>query len=72
MKIWILTVNELGPEPSITYSSYRTPRTERKNEYYASRESAERRRDQIYDGVKSLTGFIDNMEVVIKEVKVEP
>jgi RecA/RadA recombinase len=72
MKIWVLRINQVMEPQGVITSSYRSLREEKRVEYYASVESAMKRRDEIYSGVKSLTGFIDGLEVVIAEVEVKP
>lgn len=73
MKIYQLIVNQVAPDPmTMISSSYRSTRFPKLIEYYQSKESAESRKSEIYNGVKSIIGFIDNIEVEIKEIEVKP
>lgn len=71
MKIYCLVVNKVHDTPGFISSNYRADRSEKKIEYYARREDAEKRMDEIYNGTKKLTGFIDNLEVIITECEVK-
>ena len=70
MKIWKLVINEVSPDPSVCVSSYIAPRKTRANEFYLKRESADKRRDEIYDGVQKLLGYLPKVEVLIQEITV--
>lgn len=73
MKIWILEVNQVASDNGLgIVSSFRAQRVKQKTEYYASKEGAESRRSEIYDGVRRLTGFIEGVEVVVTEAEVKP
>jgi hypothetical protein len=71
-KIWILTINQVASDPQhgMISSNYRAPRSERKVEYYASPEGAQKRQREIYEGMKKLVGFFENVEAVISEKEV--
>ncbi len=72
-KIWILTINQVASDPNhMVTSSYRNTRHERKVEYYASIEGAQKRQREIYEGMKKLVGFFENVEAVISEKEVLP
>lgn len=71
-KIFILKINKVDPDPPTIVSSYRAPRHQKSIEYYASREGADRRRAEVYDGLKKLVGFFDGVEVEISEAEVLP
>jgi hypothetical protein len=70
MKIYKLAINSIADDPDVCISSYRAPRTTKVVEYYASKEKAEAKKNEIYDGVYKLAGFIPKMEVIISEVEV--
>ena len=72
MKVYILTINKVHPNPETIYSNYIAIRDTKSVEYYASRSSAEKRRDEIYQGLKNLVGFIDGVEAVIEEKELKP
>lgn len=68
--IYRLRINEVEPDPKHgIFSSYKAPRHERSVEYFQSRTSAEKRKTEIYEGMKKLVGFIGPIEVVIEEVR---
>lgn len=71
MKIYILSVSEIGKTPDITFSSYVAPRMTKKTEYFASKDLAETRSKEIYEGIYKLVGSIDNIEVSIREQEVK-
>lgn len=68
--IWCLTINKVEPDPPMIVSSFRAARTPKATEYYASFSAANARCDEIYQGLKKLVGFIEGVEVEIKELKV--
>ena len=71
MKIYKLTVSEVAADPTFAISSaYVAPRTERNVEYYSSLELAEKRKNEIYDGVIKLVGFIPKLEARISVIDV--
>lgn len=72
MIIWRLQINQVESTPSVVISSFRAKRHLSREEFFQSKEGAEKRRDEIYDGVKKLLGFIEQMEVVLTEVEVKP
>lgn len=70
MKIYVLSIAEVGPAPSIIDSNFRAQRFNRKVEFYATKELAEKRRKNINEGMKHLIGFHPNVEVIIDEAEV--
>lgn len=70
MKIYKLTLNEVAADPLISVSSYVNPRTERKVQYYATKELAETAQKEIYDGFTKLVGFVPRVEAIITEINV--
>lgn len=71
MKIYKLTVNEVMPEPQFSVTSYISPRTERNVEYYISKDLADKRAKDIYDGMIKLAGFIPRIETKVTEIDVK-
>lgn len=70
--IWILTINKVEPDPPMIASNFIARRSAKAVEYFSSRTGAETRKDEIYQGLKKLVGFIEGVEVEIKEVQVNP
>ena len=70
MKIFKLTVNEAAQEPAVSFSNHIAMRTERKAEFYLSREKAVARQTEIYDGIKALVGYFPRIEAIITEIEV--
>lgn len=72
MKVYLLTFNEVEQPRGMVASSYVSTRRERRIEYFASREGAEARQREVYEGMKKLIGFIDGFEAVISERELLP
>ncbi len=53
-------------------SSHVNERRKQKEEFYASRDSAEKRKQEMYEGTQKLLGYIPNFEAVIDEIEVMP
>lgn len=51
-------------------SSFVSPRQLRSIEYYVTKDKADARHKEIYEGLSKLIGFIPDVDVVISEVEV--
>lgn len=72
MRVYILTINKVDPDPPMISSNFSARRHEKAVEYYASRDGALRRQGEIYQGLKKLVGFFDGVEVIVSESELRP
>lgn len=70
MKVYKVIVNEVASDPAVCVSSYVAPRTLRKEEFYSNKESADKRVNEIYEGMQKLVGFIPKVEARVVEIEV--
>jgi len=70
MKIFKVTTSEVADDPATCISSYRAPRTTKREEYFMSREKAQTTVDARYKAIIGLAGFIPKMEMTISEIEV--
>lgn len=70
MKIYRVDVNNVADDSFAIISSAIAQRTTKKSEYYSSKDKADQRCKDLYDGAIRLLGFIPKFEAVVIEVDV--
>lgn len=71
MKVYKVSVREIHSASAAMISSYVTPRTEQKVEFYSTKELADKRANAIRDGVTKLLGYVPSLEVGVSEIDVK-
>lgn len=68
-KMYKLTIRQQQEQPlGIVVSSFTTPTVDKKVEYYATREGADSRKNEIYAAIEKYLGFPLNIQVDIQEI----
>jgi hypothetical protein len=70
VKVYRLDVLEVGDTPSMVSSSFRASRTPQRQEFYQSREAAEKRQAEIRNSITTLLGYTPRYEVTVTPVEV--
>lgn len=70
MTIYKLDIAEVHEPAGAIISSYKAPRALKSSEYFLSEASAIKRREEIYEGIRKLIGFMPPVEVTILEIEV--